>query len=113
MMTAVPPPVLALDDVLALVPDLLSEQAEIPAARIAAPATAIVSSRFTRAPLPDIAVLRGWRTRLGIMRVCRVGQKRFSEKFFPLLESHQLFIAERRAWQMLRLWGEGQLMAML
>jgi hypothetical protein len=57
MTTFVPPPPLELAEVFApeedpLVLFLSLEQPEIAAARIAAPATAIVSSRFTCAPLP-------------------------------------------------------------
>src|ERR1700756_3832205 len=50
------PGVATLNDVpltLPLVLDLLLEHPEIPATRIAAPATATVSSRFTCSPLPD------------------------------------------------------------
>jgi hypothetical protein len=48
--------------------DLLLEQPDIPATRIAAPAAATVSPRLTCSPLPDVAVL-GIEGRLGSMRV--------------------------------------------
>jgi len=57
MDTVGPPPLDAValvlpEEPLPLEVDLLSEQPEIPAAKIAAAATAIVASRFTYAPLP-------------------------------------------------------------
>src|SRR5437879_1490812 len=80
MVTVGPPPALAdaLPPEVAPPPelDLLLEQPEIAAARIAAPATAIVSSRFTCSPSPDHCGPR-IEGRLGSMRVCRAAQKRF------------------------------------
>jgi hypothetical protein len=84
VMTVGPPPPLAAAVVVpevSLLPefDLLLEQPEIAATRIAAPATAIVSSLFTCAPLPDTLRSIGADDRLGTMRVNGTSQIRVRE----------------------------------
>jgi hypothetical protein len=74
MITVVEPLVLAVTPPPLDVVVLLLEHPEIPAARIAAPATAAVSPRFTCSPLPDRCGL-GIEDRQGSMRVCRTAQK--------------------------------------